>query len=90
MAVRDPLSLGTTISAVWLTIYRAQRPLRYNEITQELSEMSHAQRGPALHAAFRLGYLQRTGAPRAYEYAVTPNCTVPPGVRVLDVLEPAA
>lgn len=82
--------LGTVVSTVWLTIYRAQRPLRYAEIAANLSELSHNQRAPALKVAYRLGYLERTGTHRAYEYAVTPKCNVPPGIRVLEVLEGAA
>ncbi len=87
-----PLSrpMGTNISAVWLAIYRAQQPVPYARIAADLSELSHNQRAPALKAAYQLGYLERTGTRRAYEYSVTPKCTVPPGVMVLEVLEGAA
>ncbi len=90
MAARAQNSLGTTVSTVWLELLRAKRPMRYAQIAQALPELSHNQRCPALNAAYRLGYLERHGKPRAYEYSVTPRCTVPPGVMVLDVIEAAA
>lgn len=81
---------ATNISAVWLEILRAQRPVKYADIAAALPELSHNQRAPALKAAFQLGYLERAGEPRQYEYSVTPRCTVPPGVPVLEILEATA
>jgi hypothetical protein len=81
---------ATLVSTVWLPIWRAQRPLKYAEIAQALPELSHNQRAPALNVAYRLGYIERQGKPRDYSYAVTPRCTVPPGVPILEILEAAA
>jgi len=81
-------SMGATVlSTVWLEVLRARRPVRYAEITRALPELSHNQRGPALTLAHRLGYLEREGRPRAYSYRVTPRCTVPPGVPIVEILE---
>jgi hypothetical protein len=77
----------TIVSTVWLEILRAQRPVRYAEIAKRLPELEHNRRATALNVAFRLGYLERAGDHRAYEYSVTPRCTVPPGVPVFEVLE---
>jgi hypothetical protein len=77
----------TNVSAVWLELLRAQRPMKYAELAQALPELSHNQRAPALKVAFQLGYLERTGKHRDYEYSVTPRCTIPPGVPIFEVLE---
>lgn len=78
---------ATTVSTVWLEILRAKRPVRYADIAAALPELSHNQRAPALKIAFRLGYLERTGTHRKYEYSVTPRCTAPPGVPLFEILE---
>lgn len=80
----------TLVSAVWIELLRAQRPLRYADLVQALPELSHGQRGPALNIAYRLGYIERTGIPGYYEYAVTPRCSVPPGVPVVEIMEATA
>lgn len=80
----------TNISAVWLEIFRAQRPVRYAEIAAGLPELAHTQRGPALKAAYQLGYLERTGTHGKYLYSVTPRCFVSPGIPVLEILEATA
>lgn len=81
---------ATLVSTVWIAILRAQRPVQYAEIAASLPELSCNQRGPALNVAYRLGYIERSGAPRDYTYSVTPRCNVPPGVQVLEILEATA
>lgn len=78
---------ATIVSTVWLELLRAQRPLRYAEIAKRLPELRHNRRATALNIAFRLGYLERVGTNRDYEYSITPRCTVPPGVPLVEVLE---
>lgn len=73
----------TNVSAVWLEILRAQRPMRTAEILPEFDRLRYS----ALNTAYRLGYLERTGRPKHYEYRVTARCTVPPGVPLYEVLE---
>lgn len=80
----------TLVSTVWLEILRARRPVQYAEIARSLPELTHNQRAPALNVAHRLGYLERAGRPRAYTYNVTPRCTVPPGVPIVEILEATA
>lgn len=81
---------STLMSTVWLAILRAGEPVKYADIAKALPELSHNQRAPALKAAYQLGYLERWGKVRDYTYAVTPRCTVPPGVPVLEILEAVA
>jgi predicted MarR family transcription regulator len=78
---------ATNINTVWIELLRAQQPMRYADIAAALPELSHNQRAPALKAAFQLGYIERTGQRRAYTYAVTPRCNIPPGVQVREILE---
>ncbi|MDQ0035908.1 hypothetical protein J2W30_003681 [Variovorax boronicumulans] len=78
---------STLVSTVWIEILRAQRPVRYAYLVEHLPELSHNQRGPALHVGFRLGYLERTGKRKSYEYSISPRCTVPPGIEVREILE---
>ena len=73
----------TTVSAVWLEILRAQRPMRTAEILPEFDRLRYS----ALNTAYRLGYVERTGKAKAFEYRVTPACNVPPGVPLFEVLE---
>lgn len=73
----------TTVSAVWLDLLSAQRPMKTAEITPEWNSKRYS----ALNTAYRLGYVERTGRPKHYEYRVTARCTVPPGVPVHLVLE---
>lgn len=84
------MAAATNVSAVWLELLRAQRPMRYAEIAAALPELPHAARATALNIAFRLGYLTRVGEHRAYEYAVTPACNVPPGIPLVEVMEATA
>lgn len=81
---------ATLVSTVWLEILRARRPVQYADIARSLPDLSHNQRAPALNVAFRLGYIERAGLPRAYTYNVTPRCTVPPGVPIVEILEATA
>lgn len=78
---------ASLINTIWLALLQAQRPLVHAEIRAALPELSDGQRGPALNAAFRLGYIEREGEHRAYSYRVTPRCNVPPGIQVREVLE---
>lgn len=80
----------TLVSTLWLAILRAQRPIPYAEVASALPELSHGQRTPLLNVAYRLGYLERTGKRRSYEYSVTPRCRIPPGVQVCEILEATA
>lgn len=75
------------IGAVWRVALQAGRPVKYADIAAALPELTHSQRGPALHVAHRLGYLERSGKPQDYSYTVTPRCTVPPGVPIVEILE---
>jgi hypothetical protein len=81
---------GTLMSTFWLALLKAQRPLRYAEITGELAEIPKNRISTALNLAFRLGYIERHGEPKRYSYAVTPRCNIPPGVQVLEILEATA
>lgn len=81
---------ASLVNTVWLEILRAQRPVKYADIAKALPELSHNQRAPALNVAHRLGYLERQGKPRDYSYSVTPRCTVPPGVPIVEILEATA
>lgn len=78
---------SSLVSTVWLELLRAQQPMRYADLAKALPELSHNQRGPVLNVAFRLGYIEREGSPRDYTYSVTPRCTVPPGVPIVEILE---
>ena len=78
---------ATNVSTVWLEVLRAGRPMKYADIAAALPELSHNNRSTSLNVAHRLGYLQRFGPKRGYVYVVTPRCTVPPGVPLLEVLE---
>jgi len=78
---------ASVVNTVWLEILRAQRPITYGELAEALPELPHSRRGPTLNVAYRLGYVERSGSPRSYAYRVTPRCTVPPGITVLEVLE---
>lgn len=78
---------ATHVSAIWLEILRAHRPMKYAELIEAVPELSHAQRGRALSTAFRLGYIERDGSRRNYTYSVTPRCTVPTGVPVVEIME---
>lgn len=77
----------TNVSTVWLELLRAQRPLRYAEIAERLPEMTHNHRAVSLNVAFRLGYLERSGGIRKYQYSVTPRCVVPHGIPLHELLE---
>lgn len=77
----------TLVSTVWVAILRARRPVAYADIRLALPELSHNQRAPALNVAYRLGYIERSGARHSYVYSITPRCTVPPGVEVREILE---
>lgn len=81
---------ATNVNTVWLEILRAQRPVMYKDIAKALPEMAHSGRSMALNIGFRLGYLERSGYPQAYQYNITPRCGVPPGITVLEVLEGTA
>lgn len=78
---------ATNVSTVWLELLRAQRPMRYAEIAQALPELPHNRRATSLNVAYRLGYIERNGSPRAYTYSVTPRCNVPPGVPLVEIME---
>lgn len=78
---------ATNVSTVWLEVLRAGRPVKYADVAKALPELSHNNRSTSLNIAHRLGYLTRAGRPREYVYNVTPRCTVPPGVELVDVLE---
>lgn len=84
------MAAATLVSTVWISILRAQRPLCYADIAAALPELSHNQRAPALKVAYQLGYIEREGRHRAYTYAVTPRCNIPPGVQVREILEATA
>lgn len=73
----------TTVGKVWLDILRSHRSMRTAEIAPEFASARYV----ALHTAYRLGYVERTGKARNFEYRVTPHCNVPPGLPLLDVLE---
>lgn len=80
----------TRVGAVWRTILKAQRPLRYADIAEAHPEMTNGQRSVVLNVAYRLGYVERAGEPRAFTYAVTPRCNVPHGVQLVEILEATA
>lgn len=81
--MREP----TNIATVWISLLRADRPLTYREVGEALPEMSMNHRSVSLHTAHRLGYIERQGKRRDYRYCVTPRCTVPPGVPIVEILE---
>ena len=74
---------ATNVSTVWLELLQAQRPMRTAEIAPEWNSKRYS----CLNTAYRLGYVERTGKPKNYEYRVTARCTVPPGIPVHLVLE---
>lgn len=78
---------GTVVSTVWLEILRAGRPVKYADVAKALPELPHSNRSMALNIGHRLGYLTRAGSSGSYEYNITPACTVPPGVPLVEVLE---
>lgn len=78
---------ASTISTVWLALLRDQRQMVYAEIQQLVPELPRSMVDNALSTGFRYGYFERTGKRFCYAYRVTPRCNVPPGIRVLDVLE---
>ncbi len=78
---------ASTISTVWLALLRDQHQMVYAEIQQLVPELPRSMVDNALSAGFRYGYFERTGKRFSYAYRVTPRCNVPPGIRVLDVLE---
>ena len=77
----------TIVSSVWLALLRAQKPMKHAEIVKALPELPHSRRGPVLNVAYRLGYIERAGKPRQYQYSVTPRCCPPPGVLLHEILE---
>jgi hypothetical protein len=77
----------TAVNLIWLEMLRAQRPMKLPDLEGVAAELPMAKRYSALNTAFRLGYVERTGKPRQYEYRVTARCTVPPGVPILEILE---
>lgn len=84
------MSNATVVSAIWRSILRAQRPIRYADVAELHPGLSNTQRAVSLNVAYRLGYIERTGKRGSYQYAVTPRCCIPHGVQVLEILEATA
>ena len=84
------MDLQTDVSAVWIALLRAQRPLACRDMGEVLAEFPLTKRWTSLKQGYRRGYFERSGMPRSYLYSVTPRCTVPAGVSVAEILEATA
>lgn len=82
----------TIIGKVWLIVLMADAPIGMRDVHNALCTVMDDPTEPnvlssRLAEAVARGYLMQSGQRQSMRYRVTHNCTIPPGIRVRDVLD---